>query len=275
MARASSALLKRRLDIAEIVRKQGEVKVDELSELLNVSGVTIRQDLTYLEQQGYLKRSFGGAIYIAPEGLNQNGRSSLQNDLQEVYQNYAIDLVKNIVNYIQDGDTLFLSHGQLIRKLIPFLYDKKSLKIIVNDLSNAQLAKEFTQAEVIIVGGELMDNNITHDSKMMSFIISQYTISRFIIEVADISAENQLLLDDAEQVNNYRQLIKHAEQTIAILPQRSIHNDQHSVVRLKDVDVMIVTRAGVTAYHQQLLDCQFKQMDSSKHAIIYQHAQEM
>ena len=58
MARASSALLKRRLDIVEIVRKQGEVKVDELSDMLRVSNVTIRQDLTYLEQQGYLKRSF-------------------------------------------------------------------------------------------------------------------------------------------------------------------------------------------------------------------------
>ncbi|MCZ5460001.1 DeoR family transcriptional regulator, partial [Escherichia coli] len=29
---------------------------------LGVSGVTIRGDLSYLEQQGYLKRSFGGAI---------------------------------------------------------------------------------------------------------------------------------------------------------------------------------------------------------------------
>ena len=64
LAKVNTSLLKRRLDIAEIVRKQGEVKVDELSELLNVSGVTIRQDLNYLEQQGYLKRSFGGAIYL-------------------------------------------------------------------------------------------------------------------------------------------------------------------------------------------------------------------
>lgn len=59
MAKPSTSLLKRRLDIAEIVRKNGEIKVDDLAEMLAVSGVTIRNDLNYLEQQGYLKRSFG------------------------------------------------------------------------------------------------------------------------------------------------------------------------------------------------------------------------
>ncbi|MCV5533045.1 DeoR family transcriptional regulator, partial [Escherichia coli] len=56
MPRKSSNLLKRRLKIAEIVAAQGEIKVDDLSAQLGVSGVTIRGDLSYLEQQGYLKR---------------------------------------------------------------------------------------------------------------------------------------------------------------------------------------------------------------------------
>ena len=68
MAKPSTSLLKRRLDIADIVRKNGEIKVDDLAEMLAVSGVTIRNDLNYLEQQGYLKRSFGGAIYTAQQG---------------------------------------------------------------------------------------------------------------------------------------------------------------------------------------------------------------
>lgn len=65
MAKPSTSLLKRRLDIAEIVRKNGEIKVDDLAEMLAVSGVTIRNDLNYLEQQGYLKRSLAGR-FIPP-----------------------------------------------------------------------------------------------------------------------------------------------------------------------------------------------------------------
>mgnify|MGYP001474556472 CR=1 FL=1 len=44
--RKSSNLLKRRLKIAEIVAAQGEIKVDDLSAQLGVSGVTIRGDLS-------------------------------------------------------------------------------------------------------------------------------------------------------------------------------------------------------------------------------------
>lgn len=274
MARASSALLKRRLDIAEIVRKQGEVKVDELAELLGVSGVTIRQDLTYLEQQGYLKRSFGGAIYLASEAMAANTKMLLSSHNQSNYSTDELDLIKQSLNYIQDGDTLLLSHGQLIRKLIPFLYSKKSLTLIVNDLANAQLAKEFTCAEVLIIGGLLSDNNIVQGSNVMNFILSQYSISRFIVVAAGINCDNELVINEPEHVNCYRQLIKHAEHTIAILPQASIFDESNSIGKLKDIDITILSRPAVTEYHQPLLDSYFRQIDSNKHGVIYKNTRE-
>ena len=50
MAKPSTSLLKRRLDIAEIVRKNGEIKVDDLAEMLAVSGVGESKFEKYGEQ---------------------------------------------------------------------------------------------------------------------------------------------------------------------------------------------------------------------------------
>ena len=61
----SKSSLRRRLQIVELVRKRGEVSVEELSQVFDVSSVTIRTDLTYLEQQRYLVRSFGKARYLS------------------------------------------------------------------------------------------------------------------------------------------------------------------------------------------------------------------
>ena len=61
---ASKNSLHRRLQIVELVRKRGEVSVDELSQAFDVSSVTIRSDLSYLEAQRYLVRSFGKARYL-------------------------------------------------------------------------------------------------------------------------------------------------------------------------------------------------------------------
>lgn len=275
MARASSALLKRRLDIAEIVRKQGEVKVDDLSDKLQVSNVTIRQDLTYLEQQGYLKRSFGGAIYIPPESLaNQTSFDSV--NYSNTNLNISeIDIVKNCLDYINDGDTLFLGHGTLIRKLIPFLHNKKSLRLIMNDIQNAQLVKEFSDAEVILVGGVLLDGNILQNNNALTDIVNQFSINHFIVELAAINANNHLIIANIDQQKMYQQIFKNADYTIGLLPQRLVMNDEHSIGKLKHLDAVILSRPVVTEYHQQLLDSNFKQDAANKFCVIYRNAKGM
>ncbi|OCG23920.1 hypothetical protein A9G11_04630 [Gilliamella sp. wkB108] len=269
MARASSALLKRRLDIAEIVRKKGEIKVDELSDLLRVSNVTIRQDLTYLEQQGYLKRSFGGAIYISPEGTVNNTHIVASNNSNTADDIGDINLVKNCLSYINDGDTIFLSHGNLIRKLIPFLHNKKSLKLIMNDISNAQLVKEFSDAEVILVGGVLLEGNILQNHEAINVLLNQLHISHFIVELAAINTDNQLIIENMEQLKTYQQMLKNADHTIGILSQRVVYYNNNSIGKLKHMDVMILSRPAVTEYHQQLLDSDFKQLAVNKYCVTY------
>lgn len=105
VAKPSTSLLKRRLDIAEIVRKNGEIKVDDLAEMLSVSGVTIRNDLNYTEQQGYLKRSFGGAIYTA-----QPVRAAVSHDVvqsQALEHSVELELAKQVARLVCDDDTVF------------------------------------------------------------------------------------------------------------------------------------------------------------------------
>ncbi len=56
--------VQRKKEIIEKVQKYGVVKVADLSELFNTSEVTIRKDLRDLEEEKYLKRTYGGAVNI-------------------------------------------------------------------------------------------------------------------------------------------------------------------------------------------------------------------
>ncbi|PLL09767.1 DeoR/GlpR transcriptional regulator, partial [Klebsiella michiganensis] len=150
MAKPSTSLLKRRLDIAEIVRKNGEIKVDDLAEMLAVSGVTIRNDLNYLEQQGYLKRSFGGAIYTSQAGtpiaLAQEAPVVTDKALET-------EMARQIAAQIEDSETLFLGQGSILRKVIPFLAGYDELCLLLNDLAHVPLAQEFLNGETVLLGG--------------------------------------------------------------------------------------------------------------------------
>lgn len=276
MAKVSSALLKRRLEIAEIVRKCGEIKVDELSDILQVSHVTIRQDLTYLEHQGYLKRFFGKAIYISPEDFINNSTSVYPSRLASYFDvdNNDIKLVTTCLNYINNGDTIFLSHGSLIRKLIPFLHNKKYLTVILNDLNNAQLVKEFSDAEVILIGGVLDKSNVLKHSNLFSSIINQFSISNFIFEFSAINTNDYLVIQDIEYQEIYQQILKNADHSIGILPPQIKINDNNTIGKLKNTDVIVLSRSVVNEYHQQLLNSNFKQVTTDKYCVTYHNVLE-
>ena len=52
----------RRNKIVQMISSTRMVKVSELIKTFNVSIETIRRDLEYLEDRGYLRRVYGGAV---------------------------------------------------------------------------------------------------------------------------------------------------------------------------------------------------------------------
>ena len=57
----------RRRAILDLLNQQGEVSVDELALRFETSEVTIRKDLTALEDNGLLLRKYGGAVPLPQE----------------------------------------------------------------------------------------------------------------------------------------------------------------------------------------------------------------
>ena len=71
--------------IMDQLLKRGSVLVSELSEMLDVSSVTIRKDLTEMEKSGKLYRSHGKAIIVNPFTNNRTGNEKEKLAPEEKY----------------------------------------------------------------------------------------------------------------------------------------------------------------------------------------------
>lgn len=129
--------------IIQLVNDKGSISVSELSRLTGVSEVTIRQDLTTLERNNYLKRVHGSAIALETEdvGARMNTRFPLKKRLAE----YAASLVK-------DGEAVFIEGGSTNALLARCLADNPTITIITVSHYIAQLLRD-TRCEVIVLGG--------------------------------------------------------------------------------------------------------------------------
>ncbi|MFR1060262.1 MAG: DeoR family transcriptional regulator [Enterocloster sp.] len=103
----------RRKRILEILRDRSQVQVDDLAELLNISVITVRRDLQYLEEQKRLIRVYGGAVAVQ-EQAEQTDEIQLYRDL---IARYAASLV-------EDGDTLFLNTSRNVRQILRYITKK-------------------------------------------------------------------------------------------------------------------------------------------------------
>lgn len=245
--RKSSNLLKRRLKIAEIVATQGEIKVDELSARLGVSGVTIRGDLSYLEQQGYLRRSFGGAI--ATPGAPGEPEPTQQIAVLSLTQ--QMEIARHCVRLIHDRDTLFLGHGATCRKIIPLLNAFKKLRLITNDPEHALLANQFIDGEIILAGSEMLRPDTMLAGKLLEQAIQHYTINHSILEVSLLDADDTLNMNTPKLAPAWRLCFDHAQNTTLILTADSASTTA-AIGHLDQAKNVIVCRSINEQYQQQL-----------------------
>jgi DeoR family fructose operon transcriptional repressor len=102
--------LQRRNEILRILREQGSISVNQLAEHFQVSGTTIRLDLTALEKTGVISRTHGGAV------LSGNSeREPLIPERENKVEKERI--AQKAVTLIGENDTILIDTGTTMHAL--------------------------------------------------------------------------------------------------------------------------------------------------------------
>ncbi len=255
MAKPSTSLLKRRLDIAEIVRKNGEIKVDDLAYLLGVSGVTIRNDLNYLEQQGYLKRSFGGAIYTAHQGSVPSFTQASQpaND-----KGLESEMARQAAALIDESQLLYLGPGSILRKVIPFLSGHEDMRLLVNDLAHVPLARDFLSGEIILSGGVLGNEGQAVEGELTLNALQHFGPSCALFMVDHISEEGRLSVRHEASARLFGALINNNVPVIALVATRPVHGEKrYPIGEVSQIRAVITPQVVAAEYQARLFEARF------------------
>ena len=111
-------LVLRHQKILESLAEKESISVNELSQLLNVTEVTIRSDLTSLEKSGKVARTHGGAKLIE-ERVRQEytfqTRKSFNSSVKQKIGEAAASFVNSSESIILDSSTTVLTVAQALR----------------------------------------------------------------------------------------------------------------------------------------------------------------
>ena len=139
----------RRHLIVSQLQQQGELSVEQLAEQFHTSEVTIRKDLTVLEQAGLLLRRYGGAVPVPQDFVSD---SSL-----EKVSKRKLAIAKAAASLIKDHYRIIIDSGRTTAALLPELATKRGLVVMTNSLAIANTLRELENEPTLLMTGGTWD----------------------------------------------------------------------------------------------------------------------
>lgn len=191
-----SAVLQRRLKIADWIRQHGQMRVDELSAALLVSEVTIRGDLTYLEEQGLIVRSFGKAIAAKSTTPRDRPVSA------PLTKALLLPMLRRAQALIEPDQTVLIGPGALATQVIPWLADIPGVAVLLTNVDAIPLARTCLDARIYLLGGEIGTEDGMLEGSNAFRTLDHYPLGWAVLDADALSADASLLLSSktAERV---------------------------------------------------------------------------
>ncbi|WP_439328175.1 DeoR/GlpR family DNA-binding transcription regulator [Lonepinella sp. BR2357] len=170
----------RRQQIMQLLQQQGEITVEQLVQLFDTSEVTIRKDLTALENNGFLLRRYGGAILMPQDIFEQ----------EELLSKQKLAIAKIAAERIREHNRIIVDSGSTTAALIKQLDGKQGLVVMTNSLSVAtELRALENEPTLLMTGGTWDTHSESFQGKVAEQVLRSYDFDQLFIGADGIDLE--------------------------------------------------------------------------------------
>lgn len=231
----------RRNAILNMVHEKEKVSVSELVEALGVSEVSIRKDLTVLEDKGLLLRVKGGAINL-PTGDNGDLPVSHKAGLNTL-EKQAIG--KLAVTLINEGETIFLDSGTTTMEIARNLGKFKKLTVITNALDIAMALMQHENMTVIMLGGTIRPMSYSAVGVLAELVLKNLFCDKLFMGVDSISIADGISTPSIEEASLNNKMMSATKEVIAVFDSSKVNKRTFAFISSIDNINTIVTDSNI------------------------------
>ncbi|AZO93914.1 DeoR/GlpR family DNA-binding transcription regulator [Halocella sp. SP3-1] len=219
--------------IKKLLLEEKQIEVAYLSEQLGVTEVTIRRDLDKLEKEGFLKKTYGGAILIESP-IKDNNLFQLLDNQSDKLREERESIVEIVLNIINDGEAIYLGNGPV--SLLTARSLKKNnynLTVLTNDLLIAAELYHTSGIKVVLPGGDLMSSSPVLVGVLAQKSLKEFYLQKAFVEAHGVDFEFGYSLNSMQEVEFVNKIINVSKETF-MLADQSRYN-QVAFSRLGDI----------------------------------------
>lgn len=238
-------MLDRHTKILELLTENKKIEVTRLSELLNVSQVTIRKDLIQLENKGLIIREHGFATLNSSDDINN--RLAYHYDIKR-------RIAKVATESVIDGETIMIESGSCCALLaLEIARTKKDITIITNSAFIAEYIRKEPNTRIILLGGEYQNESQVMVGPITRKCVESFFVDKLFIGTDGFSEASGFTGKDYMRSETVRDMAKQANHVIIVT--ESTKFSQKGVVNLIATDEIssVVTDINIPKEYEEYL----------------------
>ena len=227
--------------IMEELIKHGTVLVSDLVELLDVSAVTVRKDLTELEKSDKLYRSHGRAVLINPY---INNRSVNEKEKLATDEKHAIG--REAAKLITRDDSICITSGTTVHALARCIQPIHKLTVVSASLPVSNILSQHENIDILQLGGMLRHSSLSVVGEFSTRILEACSFSKLYLGVDGIDFDYGITTTEMREATLNQRMIAAAQKTIVLADSSKF--GRRGFAKIADIDAvdLIITDAGVS-----------------------------
>lgn len=238
--------------ILEQIKDKGSVEVDTLSQELKVSGVTIRKDLTFLEDKGLLYRTHGGAIKKNPY-INEQPVS----EKEHIHAQEKEIIAKAGAELVESNDTIIIASGTSVLALSKKIKPQGRLTVISASLNVSLELSKYENIDIFQLGGALRKSSYSVVGPYGEDFLDLFSCNKFFLGIDGLDMKFGLTTTSLREAKLNKKMIDVAEKVIVLADSSKF--GKRGFGKICDIDQIdiIITDDKIPKYY---LDA-FKKLD--------------
>ncbi len=226
----------------QLLHEMQSVKTADLIARFGVSFETVRRDLEYLEQEGFLKRVHGGATLPAAD--YQKELPFTVREMKRIQEKR--ELAQVAIRFVEEGQSLFLDVSTTNTEFAKGLMTRfDRLTILTNSFQIASLLMAKPQFTIVFIGGVVRNSERCVVGDFAEAFVSQFHADLFFMSVSGISLKEGLTDYGISEIQLKKKMLERAQKVIVLADSSKFNAVSLTPVCGLDKVDRIVTDSGV------------------------------
>ena len=227
-------IAERQQKILQIIEQRGGATVEELVRALYASAPTIRRDLTAMEQNGLLKKVYGGAMPLT--AANREIPLTIRGQSQRSAKDR---MAEQAAAHVRDGMVILMDGSSSVTRMVRFLAGRRDLVAVTSGAKTAVALAE-QNITTLCTGGQLLNHSLSFVGHQAEEFVRRINADLLFFSCHGLNDEGFLTDLAMEEVHLRQVMFRQAGKKILLCDKSKLHKTFfYTLCHQDEVDLII------------------------------------